>query len=90
MIINLWRTPAESPDLNPIERVWSHLKQYLTYQIKPRNKQELVDGIKKFWRVKLTRAQCKRYISHINRVLLIIIEKQGVAVVDDEIPRHST
>ena len=24
--IKWWHTPAESPDLNPIVRVWSHLK----------------------------------------------------------------
>lgn len=35
--INWWKTPPESPDLNPIERVWSHLKQFLTYTIKPKN-----------------------------------------------------
>jgi len=29
--INRWKMPAESPDLNPIERVWSHLKQFLTH-----------------------------------------------------------
>ena len=86
--INWWRTPAESPDLNPIERVWSHLKQYLTYIIKPRNKQELIDGIRQFWREKLTVAQCVRYINHIHRVIPIIIKKEE-AVVDDEIPRLS-
>ena len=85
--INWWRTPAESPDLNPIERVWSHLKLYLTYEAKPQNKQELVDGIKEFWRTKLTLAQCRRYINHIHKVIPIIIAKEGHAVVDDEIPR---
>lgn len=88
--IDWWRTPAESPDLNPIERVWSHLKQYLTYVIKPTNKQELIDGIKQFWRTKLTVTQCIRYVQHIHKVIPVIIEKNGEAVVDDEIPRHST
>ena len=36
--INWWQTPAKSPDLNPIERVWSHLKQYLMHTYKPKNK----------------------------------------------------
>ena len=86
--INWWHTPPESPDLNPIERVWSHMKQYLTYSIKPKNKQELVDGIKTFWREKLTVSQCKKYIDHINKVIPVILAKNGEAVVDDEIPRN--
>ena len=85
--INWWHTPAESPDLNPIERVWSHLKQFLTYVVKPHNKQELIDGIKLFWRTKLTVRQCTRYIDHIHRVVPLVIAKNGEAVVDDELPR---
>ena len=85
--IDWWKTPPESPDLNPIERVWSHLKQFLTYTIKPRNKQELVDGVKQFWKEKLTISQCNRYIDHIKRVVPVILSKNGEAVVDDEIRR---
>lgn len=36
--INWWKTPAESSDLNPIERVWSHLKQFLTHTYKPKTR----------------------------------------------------
>lgn len=32
--------------------------------MKPRNKQELVDGIKKFWRKKVTPKKCGKYIDH--------------------------
>ena len=31
--------------------------------------------------------QCRKYINHIHRVVPVIIEKQGEAVVDDELPR---
>ena len=86
--IEWWRTPAESPDLNPIERVWSHLKHFLTHVIKPRNKQQLVEGIQQFWRTKLTVEQCTRYINHLHRVIPVVIAKKGEAVVDDEIPRQ--
>lgn len=78
--IKWWKTPAESPDLNPQERVWSHLKHFLS-----RNKQELVDGIQLFWRTKLTVFQCNQYINHIRKVIPKVIEKQGSAVVDDEV-----
>ena len=44
-----WRTPPELPDIDPTENLWHELKDYLRGVIKPRNKQELVDGILTFW-----------------------------------------
>ena len=38
--INWWRTPPESPDLNPIEDLWHELKFYLETKVKPTNKEE--------------------------------------------------
>jgi len=51
--INLWRPPLESPDLNPIEDLWHELTYYLETKVKPHSKQELIKGIKKFWRKKV-------------------------------------
>ena len=43
--INWWKTPAESPDLNPIDNLWHELKKYTRREVKPKVKEELIDGI---------------------------------------------
>lgn len=42
-------TPASSPDLDPIENVWPAMKTYLRSVVKPKKKEELVQGIVSFW-----------------------------------------
>lgn len=76
--INWWRTPAESPDLNPIENMWHELKEFLRREIKPKTKEELVDGILKFWATVDT-AKCCKYIGHLKKVIPRVIELQGDA-----------
>ena len=66
--VNWWYTPPESPDLNPIELVWGSMKNYLRNTWKPRNLEQLKEGIKNFWST-LTPEICRQYISHLKKVI---------------------
>jgi len=55
--INHWLTPPESPDLNPIERMWAAIKYYIRRRVKPTKKDELTQGIIEFWST-VTPAMC--------------------------------
>ena len=74
--INWWKTPAESPDLNPIENVWGSMKTYLRNECKPKNLHELKNGIRSFWK-QMTPKVCKKYIGNIQKVLDKVIEVNG-------------
>ena len=41
--------PTNSPDLNPIENLWMILKDRIQNDIRPNNKQELVESIERAW-----------------------------------------
>ena len=90
--INWVRTPAESPDLNPIENLWHELKEFVRREVKPHTKEELILGIKQFWKTvdvpKCTRfvfflinvqwlAIFFRYIRHLVKVIPKVIEVEG-------------
>ncbi len=76
--VNWWRTPAESPDCNPIENLWHELKEYNRREVKPRTKQELIDGILAFWDT-VDQAKCAKYIGHLRKVIPKVIELDGAA-----------
>ena len=73
-----WKTPPESPDMNPIENLWHELKHYLRSEVKPRNKAELIDGIQSKWK-QITVEKCNRYIDHLKKVLPKVVERNGKA-----------
>lgn len=74
--VNWWKTPAESPDLNPIENMWHELKEYIRRVVKPKTKDELVSGIFQFWD-SVDIAKCKKYIGHLRKVVPKVIEMDG-------------
>ena len=71
--INWWPTPAESPDLNPIEKVWNELKNHTA---NARTKEELITKIRAFWGG-LTPERCTRYINHLHKTIPKVIQQQG-------------
>ena len=74
--VNWWKSPAESPDLNPIEKVWGSMKTYLRDKHKPKNLEQLKEGIQTYWK-KLTPEVCTRYIDHLQKVMPVVIQEQG-------------
>ena len=74
--INWWGSPAESPDLNPIENVWGSMKEFLRNSYKPKNLEELKAGIQQFWQT-MTPEVCKKYIGHLRKVIPKVIELKG-------------
>ena len=73
-----WRTPAESPDLNPIENMWHELKEFIRREVKPHTKDELIQGIQTFWST-VDVAKCNKYIGHLKKVIPKVIELRGAA-----------
>jgi len=76
--INWWKTPPESPDLNPIENLWHELKEYIRREVKPTVKDELVKGIIDFWKT-VDQRKCTKYIDHLKKVIPRVIEVNGNA-----------
>ena len=57
--------PAESPDLNPVENVWHELKEFIRREVKPKTKNELIEGIRQFWST-VDIAKCTRcFVLHL-------------------------
>ena len=76
--VKWWRTPAESPDLNPIENLWHELKEFIRREVKPKVKDELVQGVLDFWKT-VDAQKCVKYIRHLRKVIPRVIELNGNA-----------
>ena len=64
--------------MNPIENLWHELKEFIRREVKPKTKEELVQGIERFWS-KVDVEKCNKYINHLNKVIPRVIEMEGLA-----------
>ncbi|GFT38945.1 transposable element Tcb1 transposase [Trichonephila clavipes] len=73
------KTPAQIPDLNPIEHVWDYLQQKL-YEHQISNKQDLrkylVEEREREW-TKIDRSICKKLIQSMSNSLRGVIKSKG-------------
>ena len=75
MEVLLW--PAQSPDINPIEHLWNHLKQKLAdYEVPPHGILEFWEGVQEDWG-KIKPEMCQGLIESMPRQVGVVIEAKG-------------
>jgi len=75
--IQVMQWPAQSPDLNPIEHLWAHLKRSVgSYPELPGGVLELWDRVREEW-YKITAATCQELIKSMPRRIQAVIEAKG-------------
>jgi hypothetical protein len=69
--------PAQSPDLNPIEHLWSHLKRKLAeYDVAPRGMLELWERVEKEWN-EIEVEVCQNLIESMPRRVAAVLKAKG-------------
>ena len=72
----LWaKAPAQSPDLNPSELVWADMKKFVSTKL-CKNLDEVQLAIDEY-RFGLTPQKCQKCISHLQKVIPVVIEREG-------------
>jgi DDE superfamily endonuclease len=75
--IQVLEWPAQSPDLNPIEHLWEHLKcQLLKYDTPPKGMHELWDRLEEEWD-KISPEVCQNLIKSMPRRIKAVIRANG-------------
>ena len=75
IIVNYW--PAQSPDLNPIEHLWYHIKCKLQeYDIPPKGVHELWERVAEEWN-EIPSEVCQRLIESMPRRIAAVIKAKG-------------
>ena len=75
--IQVLEWPAQSPDLNPIEHLWEHLKRQLQkYDTPPKGVHELWERVVEEWN-KISSEVCQNLIESIPRRINAVIKANG-------------
>jgi transposase len=75
--VKVMEWPPQSPDLNPIEHLWIHLKRKLNgYETYPRGMQELLSRIEREWD-RVPAEVCKNLVNSMPRRLEAVIKAKG-------------
>ena len=78
--IRVMQWPAQSPDLNPIEHLWCHLKKKLgTYETQPKGIEDLWDGVQEVWAA-ITPDVVDNLIDSMPRRVAAVIEANGGSI----------
>jgi len=84
--INWWKWPSESPDINPIEMVWSDLNQEVAKQ-NPTTLNQLEMYCQQYWDTGMTPEKCTPYIDHLFKVVpLVTIAGKATADLPGKLP----
>ena len=74
---SIYSWPVQSPDLNPIEHVWHHLKLRLSaYEIRAKGVYKLWDQIEEQW-ARFTKDDCRKYIDSMPDRIKAVIQAKG-------------
>jgi hypothetical protein len=75
--IKILEWPAQSPDLNPIEHLWHHLKRQLSkYDPEPESMDELWECVQDEWN-KITIDDCLKLIENMPRRVTAVLKAKG-------------
>ena len=71
--------PAQSPDLNPIEHLWSKLKRELNkYESPPKGMIELWERVQEVWNNKISKEDCLVLIESMPRRIEAVLKAKGL------------
>ena len=68
--------PGNSPDLSPIENLWTNMKNKVSEK-QPLSGSELVKAIKEVWVKEISKEHCQRLIKSMPRGIKAVIKNRG-------------